>query len=94
MRKEDEINITLQDLTHEITFGVIKDISTLPIASQYNIGKIYLIDTDCGIFNKGDIICNAGPSNGGWVVIGSDVEYYETIMNHLANVDNQPKNII
>ena len=98
MRKEDEINITLQDLTPKITFDVIKDIKTLPVASQYNIGKIYLIDTDCGIFNKGDIICNAGPANGGWIVIGSDVEtsisYYETTINHWANVDNQPKNII
>jgi hypothetical protein len=94
IRKEDEINITLQDLTPKITFDVIKDIRTLPVASQNNVGKIYLIDTDCGIFNKGDIICNAGLSNGGWTVIGSDVEYYETIMNHLANVDNQPKNII
>ena len=76
MRKEDEINITLQDLTPKITFGVIKDIKTLPVASQDNIGKIYLIDTDCGIFNKGDLICNAGLTNGGWIVIGSDVDTY------------------
>ena len=76
VRKEDENNINLQDLTPKITFGVIKDIKTLPVASQYNIGKIYLIDTDCGIFNKGDIICNAGPANGGWIVIGSDVDTY------------------
>ena len=75
-RKEDEYNITLQDLTHKITFGVIKDISTLPVSSQEDIGKIYLIDTDCGIFNKGDIICNAGPANGGWVVIGSNADTY------------------
>ena len=96
IRKEDEYNITLQD--SNITFaGEIKDIKTLPVASQDNIGKIYLIDTDCGIFSKGDIICNSGPANGGWVVIGADADtnsYYETIINHLANIDNQPKNII
>ena len=74
VRKEDE---KIQDLTTKITFwGVIKDIKTLPVASQDNIGKIYLIDTDCGIFNKGDLICNAGPTNGGWIVIGSDVDTY------------------
>lgn len=77
VRKEDEINITLQDLIPKITFvGVIKDIKTLPVASQNNIGKVYLIDTDCGIFNKGDIICNAGPANGGWIVIGSNADTY------------------
>lgn len=99
IRKEDENSITLEDLTPNITFDVIKDIRTLPVASQNNVGKIYLIDTDCGgIFNKGDIICNAGLANGGWIVIGSDVEtsigYYETTINHWANVDNQQKNII
>ena len=74
VRKEDE---KIQDLTTKITFwGVIKDIKTLPVASQDNIGKIYLIDTDCGIFNKGDLICNAGLTNGGWIVIGSDVDTY------------------
>lgn len=76
IRKEDEYNITLQDLTPKITFGVIKDISTLPVSSQEDIGKIYLIDTDCGIFNKGDIICNAGPANGGWIVIGLNADTY------------------
>jgi hypothetical protein len=88
VRKEDEINITLQDLTPKITFGVIKDIRTLPVASQYNIGKMYLIDTDCGIFNKGDIICNAGPTNGGWVVIGSNADTYVS----QYNVDDKLEN--
>lgn len=90
VRKEDEYNITLQDLTPGITFaGVIKDIRTLPVASQDNIGKIYLIDTDCGIFNKGDIICNSGPGNGGWIVIGADVETTYVLQ---YNVDDKLEN--
>ena len=89
VRKEDEINITLQDLIPKITFvGVIKDIKTLPVASQNNIGKVYLIDTDCGIFNKGDIICNAGPANGGWIVIGSNADTYVS----QYNVDDKLEN--